>query len=476
MYEMVIGVEVHFELSTRTKLFCRCQNRFGAPKNTLCCPVCAGLPGALPVLNKRAVEYALMAGLALGCKANSSTRFDRKSYFYPDMPNGYQTTQMFVPICTDGLLEFDLNGQKRSVGIREIHLEDDAGGLIHGDGCTKIDFNRAGVPLIEVVTRPDLHSAEETVAFLEELRLLMGYLGVSDCKMQEGSMRVDVNLSVHEPSQPLGTRTEMKNLNSFRAVSHAIDHEARRQIDLIRSGLTVEQETCRFDDVRGISSPLRNKEDAVDYRFFPEPNLPDVVIDEEWIDSLRCGLPEFAPSRKRRYIADLGIGPNDAHTITADKFVADFFESAAALTDNPIEVANRIVGDVMREQNEQKIPLNRSCLTPEKLAKVISLCDGRRINRSVSRQVIAAAYADNIDIEEYIRQHGLYQIDDRAVIRDHASDIIASNQKAVSDWLGGKSQVFGNIVGQTMKRLDGRGDPAAVNEIVLELLENEKNS
>ena len=470
MYETVIGLEVHFELATKTKLFCGCENRFAAPPNTLCCPTCLGLPGSLPVLNKRAVEYALMAGLALNCDISEKVVFDRKNYFYPDMPNGYQISQFYCPLCTNGKMVFCHNGETKTVGIREIHLEDDAGKLIHGNGATKIDYNRAGVPLIEVVTNPDMSSAEETVAFLEALRLTMLYLGVSDCKMQEGSMRVDVNLSVHKIGQPLGTRTEMKNLNSFKAVAHAINCEEKRQREIIENGGTVEQETRRFDDLKGVSYVMRNKEQAEDYRFFPDSNLPAVSVEESLLNEIKLSLPELPETKKRRYVSDCGLSDTDAAILVADKSVADFFENTAALCGNPKEAANRIIRDVMNEINLRQISLAESCLTPEKLGRIITLCENGTVSRKISREVMSVSFGENIDIDRYINENRLFQITDPDIIKSAVEKVVSDNPKAVSDYKNGKKQVFGNLVGLTMKQLCGRGAPEIINKIVEEVL------
>ena len=470
MYETVIGLEVHFELATKTKLFCGCENRFAAAPNTLCCPTCLGLPGSLPVLNKRAVEYALMAGLALNCDISERIVFDRKNYFYPDMPNGYQISQFYCPLCTNGKMVFCHNGETKTVGIREIHLEDDAGKLIHGNGATKIDYNRAGVPLIEVVTNPDISSAEETVAFLEALRLTMLYLGVSDCKMQEGSMRVDVNLSVHKIGQPLGTRTEMKNLNSFKAVAHAINCEEKRQREIIENGGTVEQETRRFDDLKGVSYVMRSKEQAEDYRFFPDSNLPAVSVEESLLNEIKLSLPELPETKKRRYVSDCGLSDTDAVILVADKSVADFFENTAALCGNPKEAANRIIRDVMNEINLRQISLAESCLTPEKLGRIITLCENGTVSRKISREVMSVAFGENIDIDRYINENRLFQITDPDIIKSAVEKVVSDNPKAVSDYKNGKKQVFGNLVGLTMKQLCGRGAPEIINKIVEEVL------
>lgn len=470
MYETVIGLEVHFELATKTKLFCGCENRFAAPPNTLCCPTCLGLPGSLPVLNKRAVEYALMAGLALNCDISEKVVFDRKNYFYPDMPNGYQISQFYRPLCTNGKMVFCHNGETKTVGIREIHLEDDAGKLIHGNGATKIDYNRAGVPLIEVVTNPDMSSAEETVAFLEALRLTMLYLGVSDCKMQEGSMRVDVNLSVHKIGEPLGTRTEMKNLNSFKAVAHAINCEEKRQREIIENGGTVEQETRRFDDLKGVSYVMRSKEQAEDYRFFPDSNLPAVSVEEGLLNEIKLSLPELPETKKRRYVSDCGLSDTDAAILVADKSVADFFENTAALCGNPKEAANRIIRDVMNEINLRQISLAESCLTPEKLSRIITLCENGTVSRKISREVMSVSFGENVDIDRYINENRLFQITDPDIIKSAVEKVVSDNPKAVSDYKNGKKQVFGNLVGLTMKQLCGRGAPEIINKIVEEVL------
>ena len=470
MYETVIGLEVHFELATKTKLFCGCKNRFAEPPNTLCCPTCLGLPGSLPVLNKRAVEYALMAGLALNCDISEKVVFDRKNYFYPDMPNGYQISQFYCPLCTNGKMVFCHNGETKTVGIREIHLEDDAGKLIHGNGATKIDYNRAGVPLIEVVTNPDMSSAEETVAFLEALRLTMLYLGVSDCKMQEGSMRVDVNLSVHKIGQPLGTRTEMKNLNSFKAVAHAINCEEKRQREIIENGGTVEQETRRFDDLKGVSYVMRSKEQAEDYRFFPDSNLPAVSVEESLLNEIKLSLPELPETKKRRYVSDCGLSDTDAAILVADKSVADFFENTAAICGNPKEAANRIIRDVMNEINLRQISLAESCLTPEKLGRIITLCENGTVSRKISREVMSVSFGENIDIDRYINENRLFQITDPDIIKSAVEKVVSDNPKAVSDYKNGKKQVFGNLVGLTMKQLCGRGAPEIINKIVEEVL------
>ncbi len=470
MYEAVIGLEVHFELATKTKLFCSCENVFGADPNTCCCPTCLGLPGALPVLNRRAVEYALMAGLALDCDINNTVCFDRKNYFYPDMPNGYQISQFYSPICTDGKLSFAVGNDTKTVKIREIHLEDDAGKLIHSDGATLVDYNRAGVPLIEVVTHPDLTSAEETVAFLEALHLTMQYLGVSDCKMQEGSMRVDVNLSVHKKGEPLGTRTEMKNLNSFKAVAHAVQCEKKRQIALIESGHTVVQETRRFDDLTGISTAMRSKEETVDYRYFPEPNLPAIKLSDRLIETVKSSLPELVYAKCNRYANEYGLSDADIKVLTSDRFTASFFEQTVSLCGDAKEAANRVVCDCLREVNDNRTELKNSCLTPQKLSRIIILCKEGVISRKISREIISAAFKENIDIDAYIEKNCLSQITDISVITEAAKTVLTENPKAVADWRSGKRKVFGNIVGMTMKKLGGRGAPEIINNVVESLL------
>ena len=474
MYQAVIGVEVHFELSTETKLFCRCKNLFGEDENSLCCPVCLGLPGALPVINKRAVEYALKAGLALGCRVNSPNRFDRKSYFYPDMPNEYQTTQAFTPICTYGCVEFEVDGDIKSVGIHEIHLEDDAGKLIHCDNGTRIDYNRAGVPLIEIVTEPELYSADETVAFLEELRLRMSYLGISDCKMQEGSMRVDVNLSVHKSDEPLGTRTEIKNLNSFRAVANAIKNETERQINVIENGGVIEQETRRFDDTKGVSTVMRSKETREDYRFFPEPNLPPIYVTDAQIGEICSNLPEFACERQKRICTDYGISSADAKIITSDRLIADYFETVASLCDQR-EAANRIVRDLLQKQRETKVHITQSHLTAEKLAEIINLFLSGRISRRTSRELTDIAFCVPIDVDKYVEEKGLFQIVDEGIISAAIESVFCENSSVVDDYKNGKTAAFSYLVGETIKRLEGRASPEIVNKMVGLMLKSNKN-
>lgn len=370
-YETVIGLEVHVELATKTKIFCSCSTEFGGAPNTHTCPVCTGMPGALPVLNRQVVEYALAVGLAVNCEINQYCRFDRKNYFYPDNPQNYQISQLYLPICHDGFVEIETAAGKKKVGIHEIHMEEDAGKLIHDEweDCSLVDYNRSGVPLIEIVSEPDMRSAEEVIAYLEKLRLIIQYLGASDCKLQEGSMRADVNLSVREAGAPeFGTRTEMKNLNSFKAIARAIEGERKRQIELLEEGKKVIQETRRWDDNKESSRAMRSKEDAKDYRYFPDPDLPPVFISDTWIQEIKDRQPEFKTGKMARYQAELGLSEYDADIITGSKRMADIFEATVSLCKKPKEAANWLMVEGMRLLKEEALEPEAIRFSPENLA------------------------------------------------------------------------------------------------------------
>ncbi|HHY24212.1 MAG TPA: Asp-tRNA(Asn)/Glu-tRNA(Gln) amidotransferase subunit GatB, partial [Clostridiaceae bacterium] len=377
-YEIVIGLEVHAELSTKTKVFCSCTNEFGGLPNTHCCPGCIGMPGTLPILNKSVVEYAIRAGLATNCEISKYTKFDRKNYFYPDLPRAYQISQYNLPICTDGFIEIEVEGIKKKVGIERIHIEEDAGKLVHDqwDEGSLVDYNRSGVPLVEIVTRPDMRSAEEARIFLENLKSILQFTEVSDCKMQEGSLRADVNVSVMpKGSEQFGVRTEMKNLNSFRAIIRAIEAEAQRQIDEIESGGSIYRETRRWDDSKGVSYTMRSKEEAQDYRYFPEADIPPVIIDEEWIEDIRQSLPELPEARKNRYIQEYGIPSYDAGLITSSKVLSEFFEEACSKSTNVKAISNWIMGDLLRILKERNMEVEDIPFSPEYLAKMVELID-----------------------------------------------------------------------------------------------------
>ena len=409
-YETVIGLEVHVELATKTKIFCGCSTEFGGAPNTHTCPVCTGMPGSLPVLNKQVVEYAMAVGLATNCTITQYCKFDRKNYFYPDNPQNYQISQLYLPICRNGKVEISTGNGKKFVGIHEIHMEEDAGKLIHDEweDCSLVDYNRSGVPLIEIVSEPDMRSAEEVIAYLEKLRLIIQYLGASDCKLNEGSMRADVNLSVREAgAEAFGTRTEMKNLNSFKAIARAIENERERQIELIEEGKSVEQETRRWDDNKEYSYAMRSKEDAKDYRYFPEPDLVPILISDQWIEQVRNSQPEFRDEKMERYTREYHIPEYDADIITSSKKLADLFEESVALGGNAKKVSNYLMGETMRLLKEHEMEPEDIRFSPENLTRLIGLIDAGTINSSVAKEVFEKIFLEDINPESYVEEHGL---------------------------------------------------------------------
>lgn len=472
-YETVIGLEVHVELATKTKIFCSCSTEFGGAPNTHTCPVCTGMPGALPVLNRQVVEYALAVGLAVNCEINQYCRFDRKNYFYPDNPQNYQISQLYLPICHDGFVEIETAAGKKKVGIHEIHMEEDAGKLIHDEweDCSLVDYNRSGVPLIEIVSEPDMRSAEEVIAYLEKLRLIIQYLGASDCKLQEGSMRADVNLSVREAGAPeFGTRTEMKNLNSFKAIARAIEGERKRQIELLEEGKKVIQETRRWDDNKESSRAMRSKEDAKDYRYFPDPDLPPVFISDTWIQEIKDRQPEFKTGKMARYQTELGLSEYDADIITGSKRMADIFEATVSLCKKPKEAANWLMVEGMRLLKEEALEPEAIRFSPENLAKLIVLVDNGTITRTVAKEVFEKIFAEDIDPEAYVEENGLKVVNDEGALRAVIEEVIAANPQSVTDYRNGKERARGFLVGQTMRAMKGKADPAMVNKMVEELL------
>ena len=410
-FETVIGLEVHVELATKTKIFCSCSTEFGGEPNAHTCPVCTGMPGSLPVLNKQVVEYAAAVGLATNCTITQNCKFDRKNYFYPDNPQNYQISQLYLPICRDGSIEIETeDGQKKTIGIHEIHMEEDAGKLVHDEWGENslVDYNRSGVPLIEIVSEPDMRSADEVIAYLEKLRMIVQYLGASDCKLQEGSMRADVNLSVREVgAKEFGTRTEMKNLNSFKAIRRAIEAERERQIDLIEAGKEVIQETRRWDDTKEYSYAMRSKEDAQDYRYFPDPDLVPVIISDEWLADLKARQPELQTEKMERYKTEFKLPEYDAKIITGNKKMADVFEAATAICSNPKKVSNWLMVETMRLLKENDLDADQIPFSPENLAKLIKLTDDRTINSTVAKEVFEQVFANDVDPEVYVEEHGL---------------------------------------------------------------------
>lgn len=472
-YETVIGLEVHVELATKTKIFCGCTTEFGGAPNTHTCPVCTGMPGSLPVLNKQVVEYAMAVGLATNCKITQYCKFDRKNYFYPDNPQNYQISQLYLPICRDGHVDIETPAGKKSIGIHEIHMEEDAGKLVHDDweDCSLVDFNRSGVPLIEIVSEPDMRSAEEVIAYLEKLRMTIQYLGASDCKLNEGSMRADVNLSVREVgAAEFGTRTEMKNLNSFKAISRAIEGERARQIELIEEGKKVIQETRRWDDNKEYSYAMRSKEDAQDYRYFPDPDLVPVSISDEWISEVKARQPELQEEKAARYKKEFDIPEYDINIITSSKSLADMFEAATAICHNAKKVSNWLMVETMRLLKEKEMEPEDITFTPENLAALIQLTDENAINSTVAKEVFEKMFSEDIDVEQYVEENGLRTVNDAGALRETIEKVMAENPQSISDYQAGKTKAIGFLVGQTMKAMKGKADPGMVNQILKELL------
>ena len=472
-YETVIGLEVHVELATKTKIFCGCSTEFGGEPNTHTCPVCTGMPGSLPVLNKKVVEYAMAVGLAANCQIHQYCRFDRKNYFYPDNPQNYQISQLYLPICHDGFVEIEAEAGKKKVRIHEIHMEEDAGKLIHDEwnDCSLVDYNRSGVPLIEIVSEPDMRSADEVIAYLEKLRTTIQYLGASDCKLQEGSMRADVNLSVREAgAKEFGTRTEMKNLNSFRAIARAIEGERERQIDLLESGEAVVQETRRWDDGKGVSRAMRSKEDAQDYRYFPDPDLPPVEISDAWMEEIRDSLPELQPAKKARYMEEFKLPAYDASILTESKKLADLFEETVALGANPKKVSNWLMVETLRLLKEYSMEPEEIRFTPENLKKLIALAEEGSINSSVAKEVFEQMFKENVDPQVYVEEHGLKTVNDAGALEAVVKKVLENNPKVVEEYRGGKEKVLGFLVGQVMKEMKGKANPAMAGELLKKLI------
>ncbi len=472
-YETVIGLEVHVELATKTKIFCGCSTAFGGAPNTHTCPVCTGMPGSLPVLNKKVVEHAIAVGLATNCQITRLCKFDRKNYFYPDNPQNYQISQLYLPICRDGYVEVDTPLGTKKIGIHEIHMEEDAGKLIHDEweDISLVDYNRSGVPLIEIVSEPDMRNADEVIAYLEKLRLIIQYLGASDCKLQEGSMRADVNLSVREVgADEFGIRTEMKNLNSFKAIARAIEGERARQIELLHEGKPVVQETRRWDDNKEYSYAMRSKEDAKDYRYFPDPDLVPVLIDEDWLNRIRVNQPEFRTEKMKRYKKEYEIPDYDIDIITSSKHMADIFEEAAAICGQPKKVSNWLMVETMRLLKEREMDPEEIRFTPLHLAKLIALVDAKTINSSVAKEVFQIMFDEDVDPERYVEEKGLMAVNDEGALKQTVIDVITANPQSVLDYRNGKEKAIGFLVGQTMKAMHGKADPTIINQLLKDLL------
>ena len=476
-YETVIGLEVHVELATKTKIFCGCSTEFGGAPNTHTCPVCTGMPGSLPVLNKKVVEFALKAGLAANCQIHQYCKFDRKNYFYPDNPQNYQISQLYLPICHDGWVEIETSAGKKKIRIHEMHMEEDAGKLIHDEweDCSLVDYNRSGVPLIEIVSEPDMRSSEEVIAYLEKLRCMMQYLGVSDCKLQEGSMRADVNLSVREVgAEEFGTRTEMKNLNSFKAIARAIEGERERQIELIEEGKVVTQETRRWDDNKEYSYAMRSKEDAKDYRYFPDPDLPPIHISDAWIEKIKAEQPELREVKQARYQEEYGLPAYDAGILTESRHLAGLFEETAAIYGNAKKTANWFMGEVLRLTKDKAMDPEQVSFSPKHLADLLVMVEKSEVSPQNAKKVFEKVFEEDIDPVAYIEEHGLKIVEDTGLLEETINRILDANPGPLSELLGGKDKVMGFFVGQIMKETKGKANPASVRETLMKEVEKRK--
>ena len=472
-YEVVIGLEVHAELSTKTKIFCSCPTTFGAKPNTHVCPICMAMPGTLPVLNEKVVEYAVKAGLATNCTISRNSKNDRKNYYYPDLPKSYQISQFDKPLCENGYIEIEKENGSKKIRIHRIHIEEDAGKLNHDEfgGGTLVDLNRAGVPLIEIVSEPDMRSSDEVDKYLKTLKSILEYIEVSDCKMQEGSLRADVNVSVRKKGETkLGTRTEMKNMNSFRSITRGIEYEIERQIDVLEDGGKVEQETLRWDDVSGKTFSMRDKEDAQDYRYFPEPDLVAIKLSDEYIENVKNNLPELPESRRARYLSEYNMSEKDAGIIVSSKYLSNLFEKASEICKNHKAVSNWIISDISRILNEKELEPNEIPFSPEHLAHLVMLIEKGTISSSIAKKVLEEMFENPREPEEIIKEKGWIQISDEGAIKEVVLKIIEANPASCADYKGGKEKALGFLVGQAMKETKGKANPQMLNKMFAEEL------
>ena len=472
-YEIVMGLEVHAELSTKTKIFCSCPTAFGAAPNTQVCPICMAMPGTLPVLNEKVVEYAVRAGLATNCEIERNSKNDRKNYFYPDLPKAYQISQYDKPLCKKGYIEIETSQGKKKIGITRIHIEEDAGKLNHDElgGGSLVDLNRAGVPLIEIVSEPDLRTVEEVDTYLKKLKSILEYIEVSDCKMQEGSFRADLNVSIHKKGETkLGTRTEMKNMNSFKNITRALEYEINRQIDVVENGGVIEQETRRWDEVSGKTFSMRDKEDAEDYRYFPEPDLVAINLSEEYIENIRKDLPEMPESRKQRYLEEYKLSEKDAGILTSSKYLSDLFEKASEVCGNHKAVNNWIISDISRILNETEMDPIEIPFDANQLGKLVILIDKGTISSSIGKKVLEELFENPRDPEDIIKEKGWIQISDEGEIKQLVLKIIEANPQSVADFKAGKDRAIGFLVGQAMKETKGKANPQMLNKMFAEEL------
>lgn len=473
---MIVGLEVHCELNTKTKIYCSCRNSFGAEVNSQCCPVCMGMPGTLPTLNEKVVDYAVKMGYALNCSINPISKQDRKNYFYPDLPKAYQISQFDIPLCENGHLDILVDGKEKRIGITRIHIEEDAGKLIHDESFagTLVDFNRCGVPLIEIVSEPDLRSSAEAKAYLDTIREIVIYLGISDGKMQEGSIRCDINVSVHKPGEPFGTRVEMKNVNTFSGAVRAIEYEAARQIEVLENGGTISQETRRWDDLKNCNFLLRSKEDAQDYRYFPEPDLSTIVLDEEHLEELKASIPELPNKKVVRYMQTLSIPEEDARLLVESIEKAAYFEEIiAAGKIVPKDAANWVLGAISRVINETGKSIAEIGIPAAHMAKLIEMLEKKEISSSAGSTVFEEMLHSDKAPADIVAEKGLAQVSDQNVLQQIVDQVASANQKSIDDYRGGKTNALGFLVGQCMKASKGKGNPAIMREMLLKILNQE---
>lgn len=471
-YEAVIGLEVHAQLLTDSKIFCSCSTQFGAEPNTQVCPVCLGMPGVLPVLNKKAVEFTIKTGLAMNCKIASYSRFARKNYFYPDLPKGYQISQYELPLCEDGYLEITHNGERKKIRIKRIHLEEDAGKNIHDpSGYSFVDFNRTGVPLMEIVSEPDIRTPKEASLYMKKLRTILRYLGVCDGNLEQGSLRCDANVSVRPVgSEEFGVKTEIKNINSFRFVEKALEYEIKRQIKLLERGEKIIQETRLWDSVTGTTQSMRSKEEAHDYRYFPEPDLVPVTVSEDWIEKIRIEMPELPDLKIERFTREYGLPLYDAEILTEEKALAEWFEEAVKLGGKPKEIANWIMVELLRMLNEDGKDISETSFKPIQLVELINLVERGTINRNTAKDVFEEMYKTGKSAESIVKEKGLIQISDENVIIEAIREVISKNPKEVERFKSGEEKLIGFFVGQVMKLTKGKANPRMVNELVSKIL------
>lgn len=473
-YEAVIGLEVHSELSTESKIYCDCKNAFGLEVNTQVCPICMGMPGTLPTLNEKVVDYAIKMGHALNCNINRICKQDRKNYFYPDLPKAYQISQAEVPLCENGHLDILVNGEQKSIGVTRIHIEEDAGKLLHSDAFNDslVDLNRCGVPLIEIVSEPDMRSSEEAKAYLETIKSILQYINISDCKMQEGSIRCDVNVSIHKKGEPLGTRCEMKNVNSFSAAVRGIEYEIKRQTEVLENGGTVLQETRRWDDIKGESILMRSKEDAQDYRYFPEPDLLTIVVSQERVDELKAELPELPNKKIIRYIKELGLSEIDATMIVDVLEKSKLFDECVKIGGcNPKNISNWILSDISKYMNDTGKNISDTHLTAKKLCELISVIENGTISNTAGKTVFEVLVNEDKSVDEIIKEKSLAQISDTSFLDEIVDTVLAENEKSVADYKGGKTNALGFLVGRCMKASKGKANPSMVKDILISKIE-----